>query len=101
MPFRWHRTIRFQMKKLLLVLMATVFSVAAESRERINFDEGWRFTLGDSVQMAQTDYDDSSWRQLDLPHDWAIEGDFLDSNPSGAGGDLFPVVSVGIASISV
>ena len=70
--------------------MATVFSVAAESRERINFDEGWRFTLGDSVQMAQTDYDDSSWRQLDLPHDWAIEGDFLDSNPSGAGGGSLP-----------
>lgn len=70
--------------------MATVFSVAAGARERINFDEGWRFTLGDSVQMAQTDYDDSSWRQLDLPHDWAIEGDFLDSNPSGAGGGSLP-----------
>ncbi len=78
------------MKKLLLVLLVTVFTVVAEARERINFDEGWRFTLGDSIQMAQTNYDDSSWRQLDLPHDWAIEGDFLDSNPSGAGGGSLP-----------
>ncbi len=70
--------------------MATVFSVVAEARDRINFDEGWRFTLGDSTQMAQTNYDDSSWRLLDLPHDWAIEGDFLDSNPSGAGGGSLP-----------
>ena len=40
--------------------------------------------------MKQPDFDDSSWRLLDVPHDWAIEGDFYVSNPSGAGGGALP-----------
>ena len=33
----------------------------------------------------------STWLiQLDLPHDWAIEGDFSPANPSGAGGGALP-----------
>ena len=60
------------------------------ARERMNIDFDWRFILADSEEMAQPGYDDSSWRLLDLPHDWAIEGDFLASNPSGAGGGALP-----------
>lgn len=73
---------------LLAVLLLMVSLTSARNRQ--NFDEGWRFILADSVQMAQTAYDDSRWRLLDLPHDWAIEGDFLASNPSGAGGGALP-----------
>ncbi len=62
----------------------------AYAREHLNIDSSWRFTLGDSVQMSSTTYDDSSWRLLDLPHDWAIEGDFSVSNPSGASGGALP-----------
>ena len=40
--------------------------------------------------MSQVDYDDSGWRRLDVPHDWAIEGDFYAGNPSGAGGGALP-----------
>ncbi len=58
--------------------------------ERTNWDRAWRFALADSATMARTDYDDSRWRLLDLPHDWAIDGDFSASNPSGAGGGALP-----------
>ena len=71
---------------LLLVLMG----VTAQARERQNFDKDWRFVLGDSAQMAKSDYNDSWWRQLDVPHDWAREGDFYVGNPSGAGGGALP-----------
>ena len=71
---------------LLLVLMG----VSAQARERQNFDKDWRFVLGDSAQMAKADYNDSWWRQLDVPHDWAREGDFYVGNPSGAGGGALP-----------
>ena len=54
------------------------------------FDNGWRFVLADSAQMSKTDYHDTHWRALNLPHDWAVEGDFLCSNPSGAGGGALP-----------
>ena len=35
-------------------------------------------------------FDDQSWRSLQLPHDWAIEGDFSEDNPSGTGGGALP-----------
>ena len=31
---------------------------------------------GSTHPYAKTDFDDSSWRKLNLPHDWAIEGPF-------------------------
>lgn len=40
--------------------------------------------------METASYNDQAWRKLDLPHDWAIEGDFLPSNPSGASGGALP-----------
>ena len=40
--------------------------------------------------MYQPSYSDGHWRRLNLPHDWAIEGDFSPSNPSGAGGGALP-----------
>lgn len=32
--------------------------------------------LGANVPFTQPGFDDSAWRKLDLPHDWAIEGPF-------------------------
>lgn len=40
--------------------------------------------------MSQVDYNDSYWRRLNVPHDWAREGDFFVGNPSGAGGGALP-----------
>ena len=62
---------------------------AADSRA-VEFNEGWRFCLGDDPAAAQPGFDDSSWRKLSLPHDWAIEGDFSIDNPSGTGGGALP-----------
>ena len=65
-------------------------AIITQARERKNFDAGWRFILADSAQMATPTYNDTHWRTLDLPHDWAIEGDFYVGNPSGAGGGALP-----------
>jgi beta-galactosidase len=65
-------------------------ALMTQARERKNFDARWRFILADSAQMATQTYNDTHWRTLDLPHDWAIEGDFYASNPSGAGGGALP-----------
>lgn len=74
----------------VLLLIAAFCSVACQARDVRLFDEGWLFLLGDEPEMAQPGYDDSRWRQLSLPHDWAIEGDFSATNPSGAGGGALP-----------
>lgn len=55
-------------------------------REQRLITDDWYFALGDSAQAYQAEYNDKSWRRLNLPHDWAIEGDFSEENPSGTGG---------------
>lgn len=52
---------------------------------RLNFNEDWRFqreTGGSMAGVQLPDYNDSSWRQLDLPHDWSIELDFNSASPA-------------------
>ena len=43
------------------------------ARTSILFDTSWRFHPGDVQNAEKNDFDDSSWRTLDLPHDWSIE----------------------------
>ena len=75
---------------LLSALFCGVSFCSLSARERLNFDKGWLFTLADSAGMEKGSYVDASWRHLNLPHDWAIEGDFSPSNPSGASGGALP-----------
>ena len=55
-----------------------------------SFNEAWRFQLGDISNGQNTDFDDSRWRQLNLPHDWSIEGQFSEKAPAGTGGGALP-----------
>ena len=72
------------------IIMASSYNVNAQERiiEDFNFD--WSFKLGDDQQFATKDFDDSSWRELHLPHDWSIEGEFSKDNPSTPGGGALP-----------
>lgn len=74
---------------LMLIVNACANADASAPRSA-NFDEGWKFNLGDSAAYSQPDFNDSSWRSLNLPHDWAIEGDFSKENLSGTGGGALP-----------
>lgn len=38
------------------------------------FDLNWKFRQGDISSAIEVDYNDTLWRNLDLPHDWSIEG---------------------------
>jgi beta-galactosidase len=40
---------------------------------------------GGNIVYAQSGYDDSNWRLLNLPHDWGIEGPFKQEYPGGTG----------------
>lgn len=61
-----------------------------ELRERMDFNDDWKFFLGDVPEASDVEFDDSGWRTLELPHDWAVEGDFDRRNPSGTGGGALP-----------
>ena len=72
------------------MLLGACNSPSSGLRERLSFNDDWCFSLGDDSLASQLDYADSGWRVLNLPHDWAIEGDFSKDNPSGTGGGALP-----------
>ncbi|MCH5311736.1 MAG: DUF4982 domain-containing protein [Prevotella sp.] len=77
-------------RSMILGAVLAAFSLSASADERELFDEGWRFSRNDSTYMSWFGYDDRQWRVLDLPHDWAIEGDFTATARSGASGGALP-----------
>jgi beta-galactosidase len=50
-------------------------------RQRICIDRDWFFYRGDMPGGEAAGLDHSSWRKLDVPHDWSIEGPFAKGNP--------------------
>jgi len=58
---------------LSVFVFASCNSKVDLSKRDQNFDSGWKFQLGDAPGAETAAFDDSQWRQLDLPHDWSIE----------------------------
>ena len=54
--------------------------------EKVSFNTGWKFSLGEHSGAESATFDDSEWRTLDLPHDWAIEGPFAEEFGPRSGG---------------
>lgn len=52
--------------------MAGLSSFASSLRDR-SFDSDWRFLRADPPGADNPVFDDSTWRSLDVPHDWSIE----------------------------
>jgi len=93
----------------LLIVMTICISealLAQESpRSRESFNQGWKFVkyFNASNEAVATDKEpenlqlpsvnDNSWRSLDLPHDWAIEGPFSDTLENNTG--LLPWKGIG------
>ncbi len=68
----------FLLTLILSLLNACDSSTAEQTRLRLNFNSEWKFSHGDMENAPYVNFDDSEWRVLDLPHDWAIEGPFTE-----------------------
>ena len=112
---------------LIPVFLLSFFCVSGQApvRQKINFDEGWKFHFGHANDPSKDfnysiatifsksggapgtaidtyRFNDSAWRTVDLPHDWAVELPFakvdnFDVMAHGYKpvGGLFPETSVG------
>ena len=83
------------MIRLLFLVGISLIAVATAcnepgGRSRENFNRDWRFHLGDVQGAEITEYADTAWRELDLPHDWSIEGEFSEQHPASPGGGALP-----------
>ena len=43
---------------------------------------------GSNFQFVKSNFDDSSWEKVNLPHDWAIKGPFLTGRKEKVGGGM-------------
>lgn len=74
----------------ICALLATCSIAMAAERTREKFDFDWRFVKADPSAAQAVDFDDSSWRRLDLPHDWSIEETPNKDMPRGNVSGYFP-----------
>lgn len=77
----------------VLVLLMAEGSLAGESeaRERQRFDASWRFLQGDVEGAEKPGFNDTAWQTVDLPHDWSIEGPFVEKGGGGGSGGFLPI----------
>ena len=64
--------------KYALCAMLTLLTAAGAYAQRTTLlmDKGWKFSKGDFAGAEAPDFDDSSWDDVTIPHDWAITGPF-------------------------
>ncbi len=121
--------IQYRVLTLIGALVVTTFAYCSQAdvappRERLLMDADWKFAFGNATNpskdfdpdpvgntfsyfakagvaqgAASERFNDSSWRKLNLPHDWAVELPFSEkgsgSHGSKALGKNFPEASVG------
>jgi beta-galactosidase len=113
----WVRAIAFHEDKMDAIETQAGFTVVP--REQLLFDFGWKFVLGDGndpikdldfsfgqsdfsktgeFAIAKAGFDDSKWRPLDLPHDWAVELPFVHDD-AGSGDSQLRVARILIRSL--
>lgn len=109
---------------LFLLLAITAVSQPGSFRKHISLDEDWRFHFGHAADPAKDfnygiatifsksggaagtaidpRFNDSAWRQLNLPHDWTVELPFVNvdnfdvmAHGYKPVGGLFPETSIG------
>jgi len=83
-------------KLLLLVILFLAAGTQAQLKYRrvTGFDKGWKFYYADTTDTKDdyksASWNDASWRALNLPHDWSIEGSFDQHNPATPEGGALP-----------
>jgi beta-galactosidase len=76
----------------LLIFTLSACNIENNSEPGNNWDPeinfGWKFAKGNQSEAIDPAFDDSSWEDVDLPHDWAIYGPFGDLTEAGNTGKL-------------
>jgi len=71
-------------------LLSGQSSAETRVRQKVKFNSDWKFMLDDKAVFESPAFNDSTWRSLDLPHDWSVEGKFEAKNPAGGNGAFLP-----------
>jgi len=68
---------RFRRSIIITLAVTALTAISARAERTIqSLNDGWHFALGEQAGAEASAYDDTRWRQLNLPHDWAMEQPF-------------------------
>ncbi|HEX8017235.1 MAG TPA: beta-galactosidase, partial [Flavobacterium sp.] len=84
------RTLQYFWAAIFALVSTTIVAQNNISEKKSKIDFGWKFKLGDYPLASEQNFDDSMWRELDLPHDWSVEGNFDAKHPMGNDGGYLP-----------
>jgi beta-galactosidase len=76
-----------QANKLKFAFIALVFAICnfGMAQDVVTLQTGWKFMKGSTKNAFQKDFDDTKWREVTIPHDWAIEGPVLVNGDGNTG----------------
>ncbi|WP_299552408.1 glycoside hydrolase family 2 TIM barrel-domain containing protein [Seonamhaeicola sp.] len=77
------------MKPIKFVLIGAVILFFSCAKEKVvevstDFNFNWKFKKGDMPGVEKADFDDASWENIRLPHDWSVAESFTQENAGGA-----------------
>ncbi|MGT2609656.1 discoidin domain-containing protein [Streptococcus zalophi] len=61
------------------------FNHFTKTDQNVNFDNDWKFHLGEVAGASSKEFDDSSWSTLNLPHDFSITQDYTTNGEAESG----------------
>lgn len=62
--------------RTIAVVIASLAGIPLHAQRSETLLTNWNFHLGDVPEAVSPSYDDSSWEDVKVPHDWAIKGPF-------------------------
>ena len=81
---------KFTVVVVFALALLGVGGAFAQERTTVSLDGmGWKFARDNSadtsLDASSPAFDDSAWRAVEVPHDWAIEGPFDSALDGGTG----------------
>ena len=66
-----------KLKQIFLMFLFIGFSLSSSSQvgfgESQKINSNWKFILNDIPEAKEKDFNDWSWQNVDLPHDWSVK----------------------------
>ena len=67
------------------VEQGSVRSAEMESGREVNFNQEWRFYLGEASGAEMKNFDDSMWENISIPHDFSIDQEYSNTYEAESG----------------
>ncbi|MDZ8117788.1 sugar-binding domain-containing protein [Pontiella agarivorans] len=83
------------MNRVLMMTALAAVSVVSMAQRVADFNGNWRFALDAEGVPQDEHYDDSTWRQLNLPHDWVVENSCQSNLPFYQATGVIPGKGIG------